>query len=85
MGLGPFQIAEADVQLEITYVNGAQHTMTLIVEPDRYQEYWLTYLHMDCWSSLGILLLYPKLVSQVPSGANYGVDSQGCPLCQRAK
>jgi hypothetical protein len=83
LGLGPFQIAEANVHVEITYADGLQHAMTLTVEPEHRQTYWLTYLHMDCWRSLGILSIYPQRIAQVPHGASYGLDTQGYPLCQR--
>lgn len=83
-GIGPFEPPQADVHLDITYADGIQYAMTISMLPSRYQKYWFTYLHMDCWGSSGITAMYPKLVSHVPRGVNYyGYDAQGNPLCQR--
>ncbi|HET8908160.1 MAG TPA: hypothetical protein VFN11_14470 [Ktedonobacterales bacterium] len=80
--VGPFRGVQGDVHVEIAYTDGTRHTMTLSVRPNKYQYYWFTYLHLDCWGSIGISSLYPKQVPQVPKGAEYGLDAQGNSLCQ---
>lgn len=81
-GVGLFEPPHAEVHVEITYADGTQHAMTLVVVPRRYESYWLSYLHQDCWGSLSISSMYPHLVAQVPQGVNYGIDAQGNSLCQ---
>ncbi len=83
-GIGPFEPPRAEVHLDITYADGSQHAMTFSMIPSRYQKYWFTYLHMDCWASSSFTAMYPRLVSHVPRGSQYyGYDAQGNPLCQR--
>lgn len=83
-GMGPFEPPQAEIHLMIIYAGGTQYAMTISMFPIRYDKYWFSYLHMDCWDSSGIADMYPRLVAQAPSGAHYyGYDAQGNPLCQR--
>lgn len=56
--VGHFQQFEAVVHLEVAYADGARYVTTIAVFPNRYQEYWDTHIHLDCWDFIGMDSFY---------------------------
>jgi hypothetical protein len=62
----------ARLHIVVTYTSGErwEHDQGMI--PDEYQLGWgIFWTHLDCWSSLGTLELFGKLVPDIPAGADY--------------
>ncbi len=59
------------VHVLITYADGSQWASIIGLVPYSFQHQGLTYIHLDCWSSLGTLRMFGHLVPDVPPGADY--------------
>lgn len=68
----------AIVGFEVRYVDGERLASTLTLTPYRYQNYFLAYIHQDCWD---LPTFYPDVVPQVPRGVWY-VTATGENQCQ---
>jgi hypothetical protein len=61
----------AVVSFEVAYQDGERWTNTFELRPQRYDGYFLTWVHLDCWSAVDTLRFYPDIVPTVPSGLDY--------------
>ena len=62
---------QAEVRYAVTYADGRTHAYAMILGAWHHDGYWLAFTNQDCWSAIALLDLYPDIVSQVPSGAEY--------------
>jgi hypothetical protein len=80
---GLFKVSDALVHVTVTYVNGARWDYDQVLIPDEYQNAWAVFwTHLDCWSFLGGLLLFGRLVPDIPAGAAYSVTLQSNAVCK---
>jgi hypothetical protein len=68
----------AVVRYQVSYADGERLVSTLTLTPHRYQNYFLAYIHQDCWD---LPTFYPDVVPHVPRGVWY-VTAGGENHCQ---
>jgi hypothetical protein len=72
---GLFKVLDALVQITVTYVNSTHWDYDQVLRPEKYQNAWAVFwTHLDCWSFLGGLTLFGRLVPDIPAGAEYYVE-----------
>jgi hypothetical protein len=75
--LGPGGAPGANVSYVVTYADGTQWTNEDVLNAVQYQQYFASYIHLTCWDSEVITVLYSYIlpVSQVPNGVEYSVQT----------
>lgn len=68
---GLFEVSYAQVQILVTYRDGTRFVSEIDLDPGSVQHVGIYFLHLDCWSSLDTLIMYPDLVPDIPIGAEY--------------
>jgi hypothetical protein len=70
----------ARVTYVVSYADGTRWSGQEILGADQSQQYYLSHIHLTCWDSVGITVLYSYilLLSQVPSGMAYSGQTPMC-------
>jgi hypothetical protein len=69
---GPQSGFKTTVSSVIHYEDGTEHAHQFYLGADEWDMYWLSFIHLNCWSSLDTLFFCGRVVSDIPSGASYG-------------
>jgi hypothetical protein len=59
----------------IVYASGAKWTHLEYLNANQFAFYYRSAVRLTCWGSVGILGLYPRVVSNLPHGINYPVTT----------
>jgi hypothetical protein len=68
---GLFGRPEALVTIAVNYSSGEEWTGTIGMYPHRLRSLMFVWFHLDCWSSIGTLNMFGRLVPDIPAGAEY--------------